>query len=43
MNRVFVVLLFCEESAASGIEGKCIHIDCSTFEVMPNSVLQCYS
>ena len=43
MKRVFVVLLFGEKSAASGIEGKCIHIYCSTFEVMLNSVLQSYS
>ena len=39
----FVVPLFCEESGASGIECNCIHVYCSTFEVMLNSVLQSYS
>ena len=43
MNRVFVVPSFCEESGASGIECKCIHVYRSTFEVMLNSVLQSYS
>ena len=43
MNRVFDVLLFSEESGTSRIECKCIHVYCSTFKVMLNSVLQSYS
>ncbi len=35
--------LFREEGGASGVECNCIHVYCSTFEVMLNSVLQSYS